>query len=226
MKKAKLRFYGILLFTLIFVLFQSLEWIFIGDKSTAFWLGIAFNFIAFGIGIFVILFGALQKKVILSYPFYIVSFLYCLIQWAFSVLFDSLQINSFMIVSITFVVLLAVYGIFQLTNRLTSSFIESNDKTVLDCKKQLFEWQNILSDLMNRTNDVEVKTAVQELRDKVHYSDPIGNKHTSELEKNFAKDLKDLQTSFESQSKDNNLLGLANLVRSLETRNTILKQSK
>ena len=208
-----------LILIILLVVYSLIALIVFPVKSLVFWTGYIFTVLAF---ILLILnnnlFNDKTKSSFNSFPLAIISYIYLLIQIAFS--FVLMSLNIFTVFSIyTFeisllieVIILAIFIIVTILLLKSVSYIENIEETT---KEQINFTKNLQKEveiLYNKYNDEKYKNQLFELYEIIRYSNPMSTSEIKSLEDEITKNLENLKIELENKNEKQ----ILNLIKSLK----------
>ena len=200
MKLNKKQIRPLIVFAVVFIVYQILAFMLPFVHTGVFWVGYVFGMIAIIVSalIFVLAFGKddTAKSRFYGFPIARVGLIYFCIQIAFSFLTMALAwivilpIWPFALVSI---LLLAAAVLGTVATDITRDEIERQDVQLKKDVSAMRELRSLGNSLVAQCQDADAKTELKSLADMLDYSDPVSNDATVALEAELKTALEEIQ---------------------------------
>ena len=200
MKLNKKQIRPLIVFAVVFIVYQILAFMLPFVHTGVFWVGYVFGMIAIIVSalIFVLAFGKddTAKSRFYGFPIERVGLIYFCIQIAFSFLTMALAwivilpIWPFALVSI---LLLAAAVLGTVATDITRDEIERQDVQLKKDVSAMRELRSLGNSLVAQCQDADAKTELKSLADMLDYSDPVSNDATVALEAELKTALEEIQ---------------------------------
>lgn len=160
------------------------------EKNNTFWVSYVFTVISFAAQAFVLHISVGKRKTLkskfLGFPILYVGFVYLLIQTLtlFAFLFiPNLPLWSAIAVSFT---ILIIFAFLMIAGDIAQDEIERIDKNVREKRLFIKNLQIEITLLIEEEQDQEIKKNLEELAEKVRFSDPMSDERLMDIEKQIA----------------------------------------
>ncbi|MCC8051924.1 MAG: hypothetical protein LIP10_14955 [Clostridiales bacterium] len=209
---------------LLAVIISAIAFIIPTDKTMTFWISYIFLMIAFvaQIVIWNISFNNRNTKtsIFLNLPITIVGAIYLVIQIIAFVIFTAIPSIPVWITFVVCIIIVGILGICMISVKAGTNEIEHVESRVQQKVSFIQDSQCKIELLMEKENDDETRAQLQQLAEKIRFSDPMSNDALVEIERAICQKIDELKNA----SDKNTVIQELNLL--LSERNMKCKSSK
>ena len=232
MKKFVNKYAALLIFAILFVIWNILVWT-LADLEKAkvfFYCAYGFTFLSFVLVGCALAFIKINKNTILSVlvPAYIASALYFAVALIMNVIYMCFPDKEYALaIVLPNIILVLIYVAAMIVAFKATSHISGNNKVVQEKVAKLKLTGIEIAQIATIAKDEEVKKALMSLKESVDYSDPIGVDGTAGLEEEFSKKVAELRMLTEGGYEKDLILNKVDAAKNkLNERNQTLKALK
>ena len=187
MAKIKNRYLTLIAWSLICVLWNVLVLVIadLEEASPNFWCGFAFTEVAFiVVGVLIALSSFKSKNPIVSVyaPMYIVTAIYFVLAFVLNFILLFIKSDNVTAAIILNVIVLVFYAVAMIVCYMGFRHINENEKEISTKVSELRTLEITVSALAYKTTDVVIKNKINDLKNKIHFSDPMGLPATADAE--------------------------------------------
>ncbi|MBR2968082.1 MAG: hypothetical protein IKC35_04845 [Clostridia bacterium] len=190
MAKIKNRYLTLIAWALIWVLWNVLVLV-IADLdavSPNFWCGFAFTEVAFiVVGVLIAFTQVNQKTAIISVytPYYIVTGVYFALAFILNFIFLFIKSDNVTAAIILNAIVLVFYIVAMIVCYMGFRHINENEKEITTKVSEIRTLEVTVGALAYKTTDIVVKNKINDLKNKIHFSDPMGTSATASAEQDI-----------------------------------------
>ena len=228
MTKIKDKYLGLIILGLVFVLWNAIVLI-LADYEAAkasFWSAFAFIDVAFILSGGLTVFIKINKhsNLAANTPMMIFSSIYFSVSFIFNLIFllapSSETITWNLIPNMIFIVFFIISAI--IGNRVRSS-IEKGEEKVKTKVVALRTLEVKVSSMMYKTQNDLILSALKNLKEKIHYSDPMGIEETAEAEESIKDQLEIIDNLLAIKAEESNIISaIEDAIIKVKIRNDLL----
>lgn len=220
-------------YAIVFVVFNILYFIIPFPKTPCVWTAYAFALVAVILGCGITFYAfkdteTLRSKVY-GFPVFRIGYIYLFAQLIVSIVI--FIINIFVVVplwigaALSVVILgLALIGVIATDN--ARDIIEDFEKKAEKATEKITYFKLDVSGIISVCRDADVKKKLNVLSDKLKYSDPVSSPKLAEAENKIAYEISQLSKIVNSESKDDVVSKIDDIIAMLENRNNMCKALK
>lgn len=190
---------GYLILGILFALVSVIAFVLPTEKTATFWLAYAFTVVAFAaqVGIWKIALGKEEtlKSKFLGFPVVHIGVVYLIVQIVAFAAFLFVPTAPAWIVVIACVLIAGISAICMIAADTGRSEIERVEAKV---QKKVFYIKSLQADvrlLVNQESDPDTKAALEQLAEKIRFSDPMSHEQLADLEMQIAAKVSDLKVA-------------------------------
>lgn len=203
------------------------------NKIAASWISFAFTIIAIASSLLVFNFAFNAKETLVSkiygYPIFRVGAVYALIQLALGIVICSIAIFvavPYWVALLLSVILLGAASIGVIITDNTRDLIEHVDEATKSDAGSVTHFQISIAGIVDFCENFTLKLELQKLDEAFHFSDPVSNQHTKEVEDKLFVLLSELKNFVEDNNVVEATACIKKISNALAERNRICKAMK